>query len=195
MAEETGLSVKRFDSPLHAVQAKTGYGGTATGEDTRVITETKSRDRAVARNDIPKQCRLLPPEARAALRLHWKEAQEAAKEMMRSAEAQDGFALANSADRFDLALGKLWELRHDQDINWGTIVNHAQGMMKQFFLEKRVENLTGENCHAIMELAKSFLSPASKTTDDLTEVVRLIEDAGADPYGMISGDAPEVVSE
>jgi hypothetical protein len=97
-------------------------------------------------------------------------------------------ALTVAADNLDLALGKLWSLRSSRDVNWTTILNHAQGMMKELFAAKQVEQLTPEQCDAILGLVDRHLGPSTKTLGDLNEAIRLIEDAGFDPYGAISGD-------
>jgi hypothetical protein len=97
-------------------------------------------------------------------------------------------SLCIATDNLDIALGRLWELRKARDINWQTILNHTQGLLKQAFKAKRVEELNEEQCRRILEIVDRYLGPATKGTDDLNEVVRLIEDAGFDPYGAISGD-------
>jgi hypothetical protein len=108
--------------------------------------------------------------------------------MVSSAQGGDKMALGVAVDNLDIALGKLWGLRASRDVNWKTVLNHAQGMLKALFSAKRVEQLTPEQCEAILELVDRHLGPSTKTLDDLNEAVRLIEDAGFDPYGAISGD-------
>lgn len=130
-----------------------------------------------------------PPAAtRRAFRLHWNAAVAAAEVMLQAAEAQDMMEVGIAADELDQSLGELWNLREGRDIDWQTILNHMQGMMRTFFLEKRAETLTAEQCKRIVELVKDYLGPATKTIDDLNEVLRLIDDAGFDPYAAISGD-------
>ena len=127
-------------------------------------------------------------EHRRAFRKHWADAQEAAEAMLQAAEAKDLMAVGIAADNLDQSLAELWNLREGRDIDWRTILNHAQGMMRTFFLEKRAESLTADQCKRIVELVKDYLGPATKTVDDLNEVLRLIDDAGFDPYAAISGD-------
>jgi hypothetical protein len=128
------------------------------------------------------------PENRAAIRKSWKSAQRATERMNQAATTQDFMQLAIAADELDLALAELWKLRVSQDINWQTILNHAQGMMKQAFAEKRVEQLTPDQCAAIGAIVDRHLGTATKSVGDLTEVIDLIEKAGFDPYGAISAD-------
>jgi hypothetical protein len=61
-------------------------------------------------------------------------------------------------------------------------------MLRLAFDQKRVECLTSEQCRSIREIVDRYLGPATRSRDDLVEVVRLIEDAGFDPYAAISGD-------
>jgi hypothetical protein len=125
---------------------------------------------------------------RRAFRKHWTEAQEAAASMLHAAEAKDLMGVGIAADNLDQSLGELWNLRDGRDIDWQTILNHMQGMMRVFFQEKRAETLTVEQCKRIVDLVKDYMGPATKTVDDLNEVLRLIDDAGFDPYAAISGD-------
>src|SRR5262249_4339121 len=135
--------------------------------------------------------RVIRPETRAALRACWKGAVETAAEMIRASEDGDERGLVIAADDLDSALAKLWELRAARDIDWLTILNHAQGMLKQAFAQARVERLTPDQCRCIKKIVDRYLGPATKTIADLTEVIRLIEDAGFDPYFAISGDPDE----
>jgi hypothetical protein len=127
-------------------------------------------------------------EARAAFRLHWRAAQDAANGMVKAAQRADPMSLGIAADDLEQALARLWDLRLGRDIDWQTILNHAQGMMRLFFQEKRAECLTADQCRSIARLVNENLGPATKTIDDLNEVLRLIDDAGFDPYAAISAD-------
>ena len=128
------------------------------------------------------------PESRAVFRYRWKSAQKAAETMELAATGQDLMHLANAADELDIALAELWKFRSARDINWQTILNHVQGMVRQAFAEKRIEQLTPEQCAAIRAIVDRHLGTGTKSVDDLTEVVGLIEKAGFDPYAAISGD-------
>jgi hypothetical protein len=163
------------------------YGIAATGEPLEAVTRLP-RSPQPAREQGGTANRPVRPEARAAARAQWKAAKEAAEAMVRAAEGQDAMGLAIAADDLDMALAKLWEGRATRDLNWRTILNHAQGMVRQLFAAKQVEQLTPEQCRCIGALLDRHLGPATKTTDDLNETIRLIEDAGFDPYGAIAGD-------
>lgn len=130
-------------------------------------------------------------EFRVAFRLHWRTAQKAANAMVEAATTDDRMGLGVAADNLDQSLAELWNLRGGRDIDWQTILNHMQGMMRTFFGEKRAESLTVEQCNAIANLVKDYLGPALKTVDDLNEALRLIDDAGFDPYAAISADHAE----
>lgn len=169
------------------------YLGPATGEGILIDRIIVDRSQKVARRPAVKerngQTRTLPSaESRRAFRRHWTGAQQAAAAMLQGAEAKDLMEVGIAADKLDQSLAELWNLHAERDIDWQTILNHLQGMMRTFFLEKRVETLTVEQCKKILELVKDYLGPATKTIDDLNEVLRLIDDAGFDPYAAISAD-------
>lgn len=125
---------------------------------------------------------------RRLFRVHWNEAQKAAEAMLQASVAADLMGVGLAADRLDQSLAELWKVREMRDLDWQTILNHMQGLMRTFFQEKRAETLTVGQCKQIVDLVKDYLGPATKTIDDLNEVVRMIEDAGFDPYAAISGD-------
>ncbi len=170
------------------------YYGTATGEGVWVGRAVVQRGPSLQRRPPGRgqrgQERPLPAtDVRRAFRKHWNEAQEAAEAMHRAAKANDLMGLGVAADRLDQSLAELWKLREGRDVDWQTILNHVQGMMRCFFLERRAETLTADQCKKIVDLVKDYLGPATKTVDDLTEALRLIEDAGFDPFAAISGDS------
>lgn len=169
------------------------YLGTATGEGVWANQVVVDRTPTIAlrppakRNGNP--AKTLPTAgARHAFRSHWNKAQAAAEAMLQAAKAKDLMDVGVAADQLDQSLSELWNLRDGRDIDWQTILNHMQGMMRVFFLEKRAETLTAEQCKRIVDLVKDYLGPATKTVDDLNEVLRLIDDAGFDPFAAISGD-------
>ena len=174
-------------------QKSENYLGPATGEGVSFHRVVVDRSQRIARRPAAKekngQVKALPSsDHRKAFRRHWAEAQEAAEAMLQAAEAKDLMDVGIAADNLDQSLAELWNLREGHDIDWQTILNHMQGMMRAFFLEKRAETLSAEQCKRIVELVKDYLGPATKTINDLNEVVRLIDDAGFDPYAAISGD-------
>lgn len=160
----------------------TGDRAAAIQVQPRQVQRSKGRGKSAPATMMP------TAESRAAFRAHWKAAQEAADAMASAARRDDRISLGIAADDLEQALAKLWDLRDGRDIDWQTILNHAQGMMRLFFQEKRVERLTTEQCRNIARLVKEYLGPATKTVDDLNEVLRLIDDAGFDPYAAISAD-------
>jgi hypothetical protein len=174
-------------------QKSESYLGPATGEG--ILTDRVVVDRSQNLVSRPSEkgksghIKALPSsDHRRAFRRHWTEAQEAAGAILQAAESNDLMGVGISADKLDQSLGELWNLREGRDIDWQTILNHMQGMMRTFFLEKRAETLTADQCKRIVELVKDYLGPATKTIDDLNEVLRLIDDAGFDPYAAISAD-------
>jgi hypothetical protein len=190
--EETGtfalrrpLTVSgRADTSLNLPVA--GYGMTPTGEPARPFVREQVRPRRNGRKGAAQEVQA--PETRAARRAAWGEARAAATALLDAIEEDDAQARFLAADDLDQALGKLWALRAGRDDIWKMILNHAQGLLRQLFKEKLVEALTRAQGAAIRGIVEDHLGPATKSKDDLNEVVRLIGDAGCDPYYAISGD-------
>ena len=135
------------------------YLGPPTGEGILIDRIVVDRSQRITRRPAAKekngQVRLLPAaNVRRAFRKHWTEAQEAADAMLQGAEAKDLMEVGIAADKLDQSLSELWSLREGRDIDWQTILNHMQGMMRVFFLEKRAETLTAEQCKRIVELLR-----------------------------------------
>lgn len=166
------------------------HGSAITGEKIRSISEVRPSNRTPHSKDSTSSARL-GPEMRVAFREYWKAALHAASQMHEAAKCEDSMGVFTATDDLEVALAELWKRKEARDIDWQTILNHTQGMLRQAFFEKRVESLTQEQCDSIRELVDRFLGPATKSTDDLNEAIRLIEDAGFDPYFAISGDPEE----
>ena len=97
-------------------------------------------------------------------------------------------ALAISADDLDLALVELWNLQASRDIDWQTILNHVQGILRQAIAEKTIEQWNPKQCANIRAIVDRHLGTSTKSVDNLTEVIDLFEEAGFDAYGPISAD-------
>ena len=191
------FSVTRGKSPYEPAGGTADSGATsseflATGEYRSPFTTTVHKPEPRRRNGHQNStAQMVPSQALAALRAHWKAAKASAQSIVSAAESEDRMELTIAGDNLDMALAKLWDLRDQRDANWQTILNHAQAMLKQLFAEKRVEQLTADQCRAIRELVENYLGTSTKTAGDLNEAIRLIEDAGCDPYWAISGDPTE----
>jgi hypothetical protein len=183
-------AIEMMASERTAERRGDSYGVFFTGDRTAAVQtrprQVQQRIKTPGKSGPP--TKMPTAESRAAFRSHWKAAQEAADAMVRAAEADDRMSLAIAADDLEEGLAKLWDLRNGRDIDWQTILNHMQGMMRAFFQEKKAECLTVEQCKNIPRLVKDYLGPATKTINDLNEVLRLIDDAEFDPYAAISAD-------
>jgi hypothetical protein len=166
--------------------ASVGYGLAPTGEPVRLYERAQTPPRREGRKKADRPART--PEQRAAARAAWGEARAAAAALAQAVGADDAQARFVAADDLERALQGMWELRAGRDDYWQMILNHAQGMLRQLFLEKLVEALTPEQAAVISDIVERYLGTASRTRDDLNEVIRLIGDAGCDPYYAISGD-------
>jgi hypothetical protein len=106
--------------------------------------------------------------------------------MVQAAASKDLAGLGIAADDLDQALAKLWELRSFRDLDWKTILNHVQGMMRRFFAQRRVETLDsfgrqhgrrhdhvwnsrvpGLNNQARSDRQKAFWTPVDGLTDSV----------------------------
>jgi hypothetical protein len=173
-----------------------GYGMAPTGESSSPYSRAPEQP---PRQKRPAKARSKPesvttPEARAAFRAAWSEARAAAAELLQATKEDDPMGRVIAADDLEQALAKLWAQRSGRDVNWQGILNHAQGMLKELFAEYRMEALSPEQGAVIREIVENYLGPATKSTGDLSEVIRLIADAGCDPFYAISGD-PDVEQE
>jgi hypothetical protein len=124
----------------------------------------------------------------SAARKAWAEARAAAAVLEQAVREEDAQARFVAADDLESALAKMGSLRAGRDDFWKMILNHAQGMLRQLFKEKIVEALTPEQGAAITAIVEKYLGTATRTKEELNEVIRLIGDAGCDPYYALSGD-------
>jgi hypothetical protein len=186
----SGSAIELVQSDRTAGRRAESYDLYFTG-DRQAAIQTLPRGlqpQSTQRSKTPTAIPMPTAESRATFRSYWKAARDAAQAMVHAAQRDDRMSLGIAADDLELAMAKLWDIRQGHDIDWKTILNHMQGMMRLFFQEKRAESLTTEQCKNIAILTCDYLGPATKTTDDLNEALRLIEDSGFDPYAAISGD-------
>jgi hypothetical protein len=166
------------------------HGIALTGEHTAVF----SRSREVlkpTKSERRTRLQTMSPEVRLAFRTFWKTARQAAIDLQTAAQDDEVMDRVRAADSLETTLSRLWDLHEYRDVNWQSVLNLVQGMLKQFFAAKQVELLTTEQCRHIYDIVDRYLGPSTKTADDLNEVVRLIADAGADPFAAISGEPTE----
>ena len=192
----TAYRVSRRVPSVDSVQAPadfqiSGYGIAFTGEASGPISIKSTSQRGAAPKENSCHPSVITPEMRASFRQHWRTALSAVDRMIEATKNVDPMSLFTATDDLEACLAKLWALRAIRNVDWQTILNHAQGMLRQAFLESRVESLTTEQCTSIRELVDRHLGPATKSIVDLNEAIRLISDAGFDPYFAISGDPQE----
>jgi hypothetical protein len=168
-------------------------GGAPTGEPAPALTRAAQLYRP-RQQKRPSEARGPSPESRRAHREGWQGARAAAAALVDASRTNDPMARFVSLTDLEQALERMWRHHEERDVNWQCILNHAQGMLRQLFDEKRAELLEVSQCEAIRALVERQLGPATKSQDDLNEALRLIEDAGCDPYHALSGD-PEKTSQ
>src|SRR5262249_9661034 len=71
------------------------------------------------------------PEDRDALRRYWERASKAAAEMIDVVEADDPASLFSAGDDLEYYLNLMWEIRHTRGVNWQSILNLVQGVVKE----------------------------------------------------------------
>jgi hypothetical protein len=79
-------------------------------------------------------------------------------------------------------LERLWELKAHRDDNWVGILDQAQTALKKLTATGDIESIDSDKCYKLLELVETYLSPATKTIDDLNKAVRLVSEMGISPY-------------
>lgn len=123
----------------------------------------------------------LRPEDRAAIKSYHEAALVAARELVDCASNGDECGMALAVRTIDENVEGLWKCKKAREIDWQAILNHFRLVLKQALQEERAERMTQEECQAMLELVGMVGLP-TRTSDDLNEAVRLIRDAGFDPY-------------
>ena len=78
---------------------------------------------------------------------------------------------------------RLWELRAHRDENWVGILDQAQTARKsRASTGTGIEGASENQCWNILQLVETFLSPATKTVEDLQKAVALVAGMGLNPY-------------
>ena len=127
------------------------------------------------------------PETRYALRTSWVNAQLIAAKMIAAADNGDPVDLTSLATDLDYVLDDMWLLREARNLDWRTILDFAQGVMKHAFKEKRFGEFTIEQCRALHRVIGEFLGPNTVDKDDVRESMKTLRRAGFDIWSTISG--------
>jgi hypothetical protein len=122
------------------------------------------------------------PEQRAKLRDLWTKAKTAADRLWSSAKS-DRKEMFSSAIELDNLLSRLWELKAHREDDWTGILDQAQTALKALAAAAGgIETADPDTCWKLLQLVEVYLSPATKTPDDLNKAVRLVSEMGLSPY-------------
>jgi len=140
-----------------------------------------------ARTNSPDPPPILRPEARDALRRYWVRAQGKVGQMIVAAKATDFMELGVAGRDLHDILDDMWRLRDGREVEWVTILNFLQGVLKS----PEVDALTAEQCEGILAIITQYLSPATVDKDDVRACLKIFRKVGFDPWAPISGDAEQ----
>jgi hypothetical protein len=100
------------------------------------------------------------------------------------AKAGDLMELSNAGFRLGEILRELWELREEREDDWGDLLNILQGALAQ----EEFERFSVDQCRAIRSIIVDHLGSGAVDVDDLERSIRLLREAGFDPWKGISGE-------
>jgi len=126
---------------------------------------------------------------RDAIRRGLSAAQTYSAQMTDAAAKGQSIDLANSGFHLTDTLNDLWKCRDVREDDWGDLLNVLQTALAEEVFEKFSEN----QCSAIYKVITDHLSMGSVDADDLAVAVRILREAGFDPWKTISGK--EVIEE
>lgn len=177
----------RFDgltknSDLQPVQSSAfALNGRFSGEADRFIASPRS-----VHPSSKLDGRTTPPipdiSRRDAIRRLLDRAVEQSQQMIEAAETGDLMELSNAGFRLVNTLEDLWNLRFDRENNWGDLLNLLQTVLAK----EEFEAFAPTQCKGIREILSDYLRPWTVEDDDLRSSIKLLHEAGFDPWKGIS---------
>ncbi len=128
------------------------------------------------------------PARRDAIRRGLATAERLAREMEFSARVGDLMELSNAGFGLAAALGELWGLRGEREDDWGDLLNLLQGALAK----EEFEKFSVQQCAAIRMIIADHLDAGRVDMDDIERSLRLLSEAGLDPWKGISGNEGQV---
>jgi hypothetical protein len=179
----TGAIAKRYGqrySKIADVQESrlTGFG--VIGDKSSVIDS--ERYPIHRRTFRPTQTRF-DPARRDAIRRGLAMAERLAREMESSARVSDLMELSNAGFALVATLDELWDLRDEREDDWGDLLNLLQGALAK----EEFEKFSIRQCAAIRMIIADHLDAGCVDMDDIERSLRLLREAGLDPWKGISG--------
>lgn len=114
-------------------------------------------------------------------------AQALAHELERAAGSGDLIGLSNTGFALVHVLDELWALRNEREADWGDLLNLLQGALAK----EEFERYTVRQCAAIKEIISKYLFANEVKLSDFESSVKLLREAGLDPWKGISGTLSE----
>ena len=110
-----------------------------------------------------------------------------ANELEDAARTGDLMALSNAGFGLTAALDELWEQRNEGETDWADLLNLLQGALAK----EEFERYSTQQCAAIKEIISKYLTADEVKLDDIENSIRLLREAGLDPWKGISGTLSE----
>ena len=100
-----------------------------------------------------------------------------------AASTDDLMTLRNSRVVFASALGELWTFRNEREPDWGDLLNLLQGALAK----EEFERSGPKQCTAISAIVRHHLTADEVKLDNLENSIKLLREAGLNPWKGISG--------
>ena len=100
------------------------------------------------------------------------------------AKAADLIELSNAGFRLAHLLADLWELRDEREDDWSDLLNVLQAALAK----EEFERFSPNQCYAIGVVISDHLAAGAVDIDDIERSIKLLREAGLDPWKGISGD-------
>lgn len=110
-------------------------------------------------------------------------AERLARDMELYSQNSELIDLSNSGFSLTHTLDDLWALRSEREADWGDLLNLLQGAIAK----EEFERFSAQQCAAIRKTITDHLAGGYVEIDDIERSIRLLRDAGLDPWKGISG--------
>lgn len=120
------------------------------------------------------------PEDRARHRDLWTKAKIAADLLWKAARDHTGYNFQHAAELLAV-LERMWDARATRDDNWIGIVEQARSALESL-AETDIELVTEGQSWKLLQIVADYLSPATKSIEDLLKATELVEEMGLPPY-------------
>lgn len=186
---EGTVSTKRVSGDQYANSVDTGgdrlsgYISVTSGSGAAIIGAAVQHRTPIPRPQ--RQVSISTPARRDALRRALAAAANEAMRMESFAGGGDLVELSNAGFALRFALEDLWDLRKEREEDWGDLLNLLQGALAQ----EEFERFKAHQCQTIRTIIVDHLSSGVTDIDDIERSIKLLREAGFDPWKGISSSA------